>query len=139
MINWLNSLGITIGSAGIWALVIMGLVAWWKGLPTLISALTKRTIDLEAKIQASMDAYIERNDREIAKVLEKLAQTEAEHENCKNRQKQTDQEVSRLHDEILGLKRQIAAYQMAMVEHGLELPPATKAAMERMGIIGNEH
>lgn len=131
MIEWLNNAGFTIGSAGIWALVAMGLAAWWKGLPSLIAALTKRSIDLEAKIQTSMAAYIERNDLEMEKLR-------AEHHNCKDGQKQLELEVSRLHDEILGLKRQIASYQMAMVEHGLELPPATQAAMERLRIVKHD-
>lgn len=132
MIEWLSNLGFTPGAAGIWALVIMGFVGWWKILPGLIESITKRSIDLETRMQQSMAAYIERNDKEMEEL-------KSDHRNCKDGQKQLEQEVSRLHDEILGLKRQIAAYQMAMVEHGLELPPATKAAMERMRIISHDN
>lgn len=106
----------TPGAAGIWTLVVMGLLAWWKGLPAVIAAFTKRSVDLEARIQASMDIYITRTDKEIEALTEKVRRAEAAHKQCQREQ-------DALREEMSGLKRQLAEYQI-QIGHSLGKEPS---------------
>lgn len=65
----------TPGAAGIWVLVVMGLVAWWKGLPAVIEAIANRQSKIEERLGQEMDAMSKRWEA-------RLEQADKQHQEC---------------------------------------------------------
>lgn len=129
--EWSDILGFfsktTPGSVGIWVIVLLGLAAWWKGLPSVIEAITNR----QSKIEERMEARLKQADERFA---EQITAADGRHADCvretdRLRQRVNDQDqriehqahriteleeqVSAARDQNEGLKRQIVQMQVS--------------------------
>ena len=114
--------GWTPGGVGIWTLVIMALVAWWKGLPAFIDAMANRQSKIEERMGALLQQTTDRFSRE-------LADADKRHEDCVKSQevlrarieaqdkKIAEQQecISEQQATIEGLKRQMLQMQQSAI------------------------
>ncbi len=137
MIEFVSSLKDTqIGSIPGWGLLFAALGFWWKGLPNLIEAWEKRSSGIETRLKASMDAYIIRNDAEMASMIAEVKASKERHNECEERAQKQNDRINHLEKEIIGFQRQIAAQDIAAAGHlNLDATPATKAMVEKMKVV----
>ncbi len=104
----------TPGAAGIWVLVVMAAVAWWKGLPGVLDAWTNR-----------LTTEKEHREKEIERLERQIAAADDRHEEClagqkllrteiAEMQKSHAAETSRLHSDIAKLHADMSAMVIKM-------------------------
>ena len=81
--NW------TPGGAGIWVLVVLSLVGWWKGLPSVLEAFANRQSKVEERMGQLLEDATARFTREIAAA-------DKRHDECIHGQQELVNEVRRL-------------------------------------------
>lgn len=125
---------------GVWTLVALVLLGWWKGLPGVLDAFANRQSKLEERMQALLDRSTERFEREIAAADER-------HDACMEGQKRLMirvEELERGRDEdrkviaeqtrtIEGLNHKITQMQIsALRTDGMAPSPLIKGVMDRL-------
>ena len=98
----------TPGAVGVWTLVIMALVGWWKGLPGVLDAFANRQSKIEERMQALLDRSTERFEREIAAADER-------HNDCIEGQRRLMERVDELEREAM-VSRKIINEQAHIIE-----------------------
>ena len=119
---WLN-IGKIVGSYGTPAtLILLGLLAWWQGLPKLIEALSNRQSKVEERMALLLDSATQRFEKQ-------LKEADQRHDDCMEGQreliKRIDEQDEKLsaqsrlideqHDQIAGLKAQLRQLQVSAV------------------------
>lgn len=119
----LISKGWTPGGAGIWVLVAISLIGWWKGLPAVLEALANR----QSKIEERMGQLLEDT---TARFTRELAAADARHHDCMEGQAKMVVEVERLRvcvqeqqATIDSLKKQLIQVQVSAIR--VECQPAS--------------
>lgn len=126
--------GWTPGGAGIWVVVILMLIGWWKGLPAVLDAFANRQSKIEERMGKLLDDATERFTREIAAA-------DARHDDCMKGQEKMQTEVERLRTcvneqqaTIDGLKKQIIQMQVSAlrVEGNTGAAPFAQAVVAKL-------
>lgn len=124
------SKGWTPGGAGIWVLVAISLIGWWKGLPAVLEALANRQSKVEERMGQLLEDATARFTREIAAA-------DARHEACMEGQEKMQAEVQRLNTcvqeqqaTIESLKKQLIQVQVSAIRvDGQPASPLVAAAV----------
>lgn len=76
MIEFLDTFNkVNFGTVSGWTLVALVIIAWWKGLPSIIEAIANRQSKIEERLGAEMSAMSERWNK-------RLAEADAQHARC---------------------------------------------------------
>lgn len=129
----LLSKGWTPGGAGIWVLVVLGLVGWWKGLPAVLEAIANR----QSKIEERMGQLLE---DATARFTRELAAADARHHDCMKGQSEMHLEVERLREcvqeqqaTIDSLKKQLIQVQVSAIRtEGQPVSPLIASAVQSL-------
>lgn len=113
---------LTFGGVGIWTLVLMGLAAMWKGLPSVLDSWSNR-----------LSKESERTDREIARLEAQIVAGDKRHEECLESQKALRAEVSHLNNVINGLIVQMRQMQISAARlDGVNVSPILDAMLSSL-------
>jgi septal ring factor EnvC (AmiA/AmiB activator) len=74
---------LTVGSVGIWTIVIMAAGAWWKGLPAVLGAWDGR-----------LSKQQERIDREFERLERQIKEADDRHDDCMEGQRKLREEMA---------------------------------------------
>lgn len=107
LLQWLKSTS-TFGGAGVWVLVVMAAVGWWKGLPAVLLAWSTR-----------IGAEAERTDKEIARLERQIAAGERRHADCEDRCMSLMKRLDDQDETIRGLRAQMSQLQVSAVRVGM--------------------
>lgn len=135
--NW------TPGGAGIWVLVMLSLVGWWKGLPAVLDAFANRQSKIEERMGALLDDATARFTREIAAADQR-------HDDCMAGQERLVARIGVLEDKVAeqqaciedqqvtieGLRRKDLQQQVSALRvEGSEPSPMIAAAIARLSTL----
>lgn len=110
--------GWTPGGVGIWLLVVMAAGVWWKGLPAVLDAWTKRS-----------DREAERISKEFERLERQIEAGEKRHGECEIRCERLQAEVTRLHQTIKGMMDQMRQLQVSAIRVGMDEPPSVTSIL----------
>jgi DNA anti-recombination protein RmuC len=103
--NW------TPGGAGIWVLVALALLGWWKKLPEVLDAFSNRQSKIEERMGKLLEDATERFTRELAAADERHAdcmegqqKMVAEVERLRVRVAEQDQTIDSLHKQMIQMQ-----------------------------------
>lgn len=97
------------GTPSGWVIVALMLVAWWKGIPSLIEAWEKRSGGIEQRLQASMATTLERYDKQ-------LEEADRHHKLCIEEQEVLRERISAQDNIIATQNRTIATQTQTIIE-----------------------
>lgn len=132
--------GWTPGGAGIWVLVVLSLVGWWKGLPAVLDAFANRQSKIEERMGKLLEDATARFTREIEAA-------DKRHDDCMDGQqrllsridtleaKVADQQdcIERQQKTIEGLRRQAIQNSVSALRMEGQVPsPLVEAAIEAL-------
>lgn len=112
-----------LGTVPGWGLLISVLLFWWKGLPSAIEAWEKRSNGIEARLNASMLAYTERMDTQ-------LAEADKAHKECQEEQKKLRARVNEQDGVIATQNKTIAELTATNVKLGGEVQALKASHMQ---------
>lgn len=123
----------TPGAAGIWTVVALLLLGWWKGLPSVLDAFANRQSKIEERMGALLKDATERFTREIEAA-------DKRHDDCMAGQDTLQREVERLRacvaeqqGTIEALKRQMLQMQVSAIRvEGTSPSPIIAAALSSL-------
>lgn len=126
----------TPGAAGIWTVVALLLIGWWKGLPSVLDAFANRQSKIEERMGKLLEEATLRFQREIAAADER-------HAHCMEGQDTLQKEVERLRtcvaeqqDTIEAMKRQMLQMQVSALRvEGNAPSPIIAAAMQQLDTV----
>lgn len=104
--------GWTPGGVGIFIIIAMLGGMWWKGLPALLDAWTRRA-----------DQEAQRISKDFERLERQIEAGDKRHEECLEGQRVLRGEVDRLNKVIDGLIRQMRQLQISAVRVGMDEPP----------------
>ncbi len=116
----------TPGAAGIWVLVIMGLVAWWKGLPAVIEAIANRQSKIEERLGREMDAMSQRWEA-------RLEAADKQHQECVKGQEALRERTNK-QDVIIAKQNETIANQTKQISDLTDKVSALKITNEMLQI-----
>jgi len=113
---------LTPGGVGIWVLVAMAAVAWWKGLPAVLEAWS-----------SSVSKERDHREREIERLERQIIAGDKRHDECLEGQRILREEVNRLQGLISGMVLQMRQLQLSAGDGALLQPDfaAMLRAMDR--------
>lgn len=97
------------GTLSGWMIVALMLIAWWKGIPTLIEAWEKRSGGIEQRLNDAMLAYTERMDSQ-------LAEADRQHKTCIAEQEVLRERISAQDGIIATQNKTIASQTQTIVQ-----------------------
>lgn len=123
----------TPGAAGIWTIVALLLLSWWKGLPSVLDAFANRQSKIEERMGKLLEEATLRFQREIAAADER-------HAHCMEGQDTLQKEVERLRTcvaeqqgTIDAMKRQMSQMQISAIRTEGTVPsPIIAAALQQL-------
>lgn len=137
--DWLSKL--QVGTVSGWMLVALVLIAWWKGLPQIITAIANRQSKIEERLGNEMDAMSARWTLRLEEADEQHAKCMAGQEALRARITAQDSTIAtqnetiakqsgtivNLSNEIAGLRASNVQQQIALVESGAPSDAMKKA------------
>lgn len=111
--SWIRQT-LTLGSVGIWTLVIMALGAWWKGLPAVLLAYDMRLSKRDERINAEFERY-----------GRLLKESDDRHEECRAENAAIRKELN----EVYGQLRQLRQLITSGTAGAAEIPPTMVALL----------
>ncbi len=123
----------TPGATGIWTMVALLLLGWWKGLPSVLDAFANRQSKIEERMGKLLEEATLRFQREIAAADER-------HAHCMEGQDTLQKEVERLRTcvaeqqgTIDAMKRQMLQMQVSAIRvEGTAPSPIITAALNQL-------
>jgi hypothetical protein len=134
--------GWTPGATGIYGILVLLLLGWWKGLPTVLDSWSKR-LDAERIARlAAIKAEREHAEHEIARLERQIALADERHAECMDGQKAMRHEIaemqvrhateiSRLQALISGMVMQMRQMQLSAIGEKIAPPSPEISALLR--------
>lgn len=115
---------ITPGGVGIWALVALCLMAWWKGLPAVIEVIANRQSAIEQRMGILLEQTTERFMRQLEEADHRHEECMRGQESLRERIVVLERDLRDANQHIAGLNRQLAAMQISTVRVTPSMQPS---------------